>query len=219
MTLSNSQVEKLGKRLRTKVTDEDLRWLDEFRQTYNDIDECTYGVVRGVLASQSDLVLTKRKRKTQQSIVDKLHRQPKLRLPQMQDIAGCRIVLQSGTDQAQCINNLLVKAFENELWPVQSKERQAKGYRAIHIIVKQGKQFYEIQLRTFGQDVWANVVERVSDKHNTLKYGGNPQEQDIIAKLEDLSEAFVAIDEAAHRVSITAYHQQIKTGIEDVLSH
>lgn len=220
MTLSNSQIDKLGKRLRNNCfSEDDLSLLDDFRQTYSGIDQQAYQIIQKVLSSYNDLVLTKRKRKTQQSIVDKLRRQPSIRLPQMQDIAGCRIVLEGGTQQAQAINSVLVNAFKEQNWPVESKDRYSKGYRAIHIIVKQGKQFYEIQLRTYAQDVWANTVEGAANKDNTLKYGGNEQEQTSIKKLALLSYAFVAIDNEAHKQTIEAYHQAIKAEIEHVLSH
>ena len=220
MTLSNSQIEKLGKRLRdNEITEADLALLDEFRQTYSEIDRQAYAIVQGALESQADLTLTKRKRKTQQSIVDKLRRQKNLRLPQMQDMAGCRIVLKGGDQQAQIINHLLLDAFNAQQWIVQSKNRNSEGYRAIHIIAKQGKQFYEIQLRTYAQDVWANTVEGAADKDNTLKYGGSEQEQERMQKLKALSDAFAELDSNAHTGLIEDYHQKIAGAIQHVLSN
>jgi ppGpp synthetase/RelA/SpoT-type nucleotidyltranferase len=170
------------------------------------------------LQNTDTFTITKRKRKTQQSIVDKLRRQPNLRLPQMQDIAGCRIVLTSGIKQASELNNLLLTAFTQQKWKVDSKERDKDGYRAIHIIAKLDKQFYEIQLRTYAQDIWANLVERMSDEKNTLKYGGNEQEQITMNQLKKLSESFVTIDQSAHNGSIELYQQQIEEAIRHVLS-
>ena len=69
-------------------------------------------------------------------------------------------------------------------WKVDSKERYKDGYRAIHIIAKLDKQFYEIQLRTYAQDIWANLVETMSDEKNTFKYGGNEQEQITMNQLK-----------------------------------
>jgi len=222
MELSNTQVKKLGDRLRentsSSITNDDLVLLDEFRQTFKDIDEKAYTIIHKVLENTDDWTATKRKRKTQQSIVDKLRRQPKLRLPQMQDIAGCRIVLTSGIKQASELNNLLLAAFAQQEWKVDSKERDKDGYRAIHIIAKLDKQFYEIQLRTYAQDIWANLVETMSDEKNTLKYGGNEQEQITMNQLKKLSESFVTIDQSAHNGSIEQYQQQIEEAIRHVLS-
>lgn len=220
MTISNNQIEQLGKRLRdSEVTQADLTLLDKFRETHAEIDKQAYEIIKNQLDSKPYVTLTKRKRKTQQSIVDKLRRQKNLRLPQMQDIAGCRIVIQGGIEQALAINTLLTQAFVQPQWHIQSKDRHAHGYRAIHIIAKQNKQFYEIQLRTYAQDIWANLVERLSDKNNTLKYGGSEQEQVLINKLKTLAEYFVEIDQKAHQISFSNYHQQIEEAITNVLSH
>lgn len=220
MTLSNSQITKLGDRLRDHhISDDDLKKLDEFRQTFRDVDEQAYQLIRKTLASSEGWISTKRKRKTQQSIVDKLRRQPKLRLPQMQDIAGCRIVLQGGAQQAQSINALLLDAFERQQWQVESKDRHSDGYRALHIIVKRDKKFYEIQLRTCAQDVWANLVESLSDEKNTLKYGGSEQEQPLMGQLKYLAEVFADLDTNAHEVTFSDYQQQIEAAIRRVLSH
>ena len=220
MTLSNSQITQLGDRLRDKhINDDDLLMLDKFRQTFSDVDEKAYTIIQQTLATSKGLTITKRKRKTQQSIVDKLHRQPKLRLPQMQDIAGCRIVLQAGIQQAQQINATLLAGFAQHQWRIESKDRMADGYRAIHIITKPEKKFYEIQLRTYAQDIWANLVESLSDEKNTLKYGGSAEEQTLMTKLKQLAESFFAIDKNAHTNSIDKYQQQIEEAIRHVLSH
>jgi len=217
--LSNSQLTKLGGRLRgNDIRDSDLADLDAFRQTFSDIDEQAYRIIKDALNPHNELVITKRKRKTQQSIVDKLRRQINLRLPQMQDIAGCRIVLQRGWQQAQNVAAILVDTFENKQWRTQSKSRHAYGYQAIHIVIKSEKKFYEIQLRTFAQDIWANLVESASNKQNTLKYGGTDQEQPLAKKLVRLAAEFNIIDTNAHAMSLEVYQQQVQEAIENVLS-
>ena len=222
MTLSNSEIDQLGDRLRNNcLEDVDLEKLHEFRQTYNDIDAQVYKLIKDTLKTSMDklkLVITKRKRKTRQSIVDKLYRQKKLRLSQMQDIAGCRIVAQGGAQAACQVNKQLVNAFEEKQLRIQSKPRNKDGYWAIHLVVKINKKSYEIQLRTLAQDVFANLVERLSDKENTLKYGGSDKEQPVLKKLKALSDTLVDIDKDAHTVSFKHYHQQIKEEISDVLS-
>ena len=219
MALSNSQVTRLGDRLRQGMIEEaDLSLLDEFRQTFSHLDEQAYPMIQGALSSRADCTLTKRKRKTQQSIVDKLNRQPNLRLPQMQDIAGCRIVVQGGSQAAQQINDLLMDVFVSQQWQVESKRRNADGYHAIHIIVKAGKKFYEIQLRTYAQDIWGNLIESLCNEDNTLKYGGTEQEQPLMNRLKVLAERFLDIDQNAHEVTFTHCQKQIEGAIRDVLS-
>ncbi|RIX46191.1 MAG: hypothetical protein D3M94_10840 [Rhodocyclales bacterium GT-UBC] len=220
MTLSNSLITKLGDRLRCgDFSEADLAMLDTFRQTFSEVDEQAYQLIQSTLASATGWTSTKRKRKTQQSIVDKLCRQPRLRLPQMQDIAGCRIVIEGGSQVADTLGSLLTGAFEPLQWEIERKERHAHGYRATHIIAKKGQKFYEIQLRTYAQDVWANLVESLSDENNTLKYGGNDQEQALMSQLKILAERFSEIDQNAHQVSFEIYQQQIKDAIHHVFSH
>lgn len=220
--LSNSQVTKLGDRLRdSQISDDDLVMLDDFRQTFSNVDERAYTIIQTSLLpyQHREWTSTKRKRKTQQSIVDKLRREPRLRLPQMQDIAGCRIVLQGGAKHAKDVSALLVTSFEQNHWQVESKDRHTHGYRAIHIIAKADKKFYEIQLRTYAQDVWANLVESLSDEKNTLKYGGSEREQPLMTQLERFAIRLEEIDQQAHQVSFGDYQQQIKEAISNVLSH
>ena len=220
MALSNSEIDQLGDRLRNNFrADGDLEKLDELRQTYSDIDTQAYRIIQDALqACRDKLVITKRKRKTRQSIVDKLYREEKLRLSQMQDIAGCRIVVRGGAQAACQVNKQLVNAFEEKQLRIQSKPRHKDGYRAIHLIIKINKKSYEIQLRTLAQDVFANLVERLSDKENTLKYGGSDKEQPVLKKLKALSDALVDVDKDAYTVSFNHYHQQIEEVISDVLS-
>lgn len=220
MTLSNSQITKLGDRLRSgDFSEADLAMLDEFRQTYSEMDEQAYQLIQSTLASITGWTSTQRKRKTQQSIVDKLCRQPQLRLPQMQDIAGCRIVIEGGSQKANTLSDLLIGGFESPEWNIERKDRHAHGYMALHIIAKKGQKFYEIQLRTYAQDVWANLVESLSDESNSLKYGGSDQEQALISQLQNLSERFFEIDQSAHQVPFKEYQQQIQDAIRHVLSH
>lgn len=220
MTLSNSQITKLGDRLRNgDFSEADLAMLDEFRQTYSEIDEQAYEIIQSTLASITGWTSTKRKRKTQQSIVDKLRRQRRLRLPQMQDIAGCRIVIQGGSQVSDTIGSLLTGAFELPQWDIERKERHAHGYRATHIIAQKSQKFYEIQLRTYAQDIWANLVESLSDESNTLKYGGSEHEQVLMSRLQSLAERFFEIDKHAHQVLFEDYQKQIEGEIRHVLSH
>ena len=83
----------------------------------------------------------------------------------------------------------------------------------------EGKKFYEIQLRTYAQDVWANLVESLSDDKNTLKYGGSEQEQPLMNKLKELAERFANIDQDAHQTTFPVYQQHIEDAIRHVLSH
>jgi hypothetical protein len=109
----------------------------------------------------------------------------------MQDLVGCRIVVGDIIDQNQWAYAL------NDLFPdAQVSDRRLDphhGYRAVHIIVRNGIQRYEIQLRTMLQDGWANLVEKVDDRlGSALKYGVGDSETKN--KLIASSEGFAYVE-------------------------
>ncbi len=225
--MTNSQIKKLGERLRKNPedypTDDDLKLLDEFRHTYDVIDEKVGAIIKTFIESQKDLkcFFTPRKRKTPQSIIDKLKRPPSTVLYKMQDIAGGRIVVENSSKYVNKIKEMLVQAFAQHGLDISNddiKERNKHGYRAIHIIVRDDKKCYEIQLRTFAQDVWANLIERLCDESNSLKYGGTKKEQPRMEKLKELSERFFEIDQRSFD-SFDTYREEIKKEIQNVLSN
>ncbi len=223
--MTNNQIKKLGERLRKNPypTVEDLNLLDEFRHTYDAIDEKVGAIIKKFIKSQKSLkcFFTPRKRKTPQSIIDKLKRPPSTVLYKMQDIAGSRIVVENTGQYVNKIKEILVQAFAQRGLCIPDddiKERNKHGYRAIHIIVRDDKKCYEIQLRTFAQDIWANLVERLCDKSNSLKYGGTEEEQPLMEKLKKLSDRFFEIDKKNFN-NFDNYREEIEQEIQNVLSN
>ncbi|MBI5765355.1 MAG: hypothetical protein HZA51_17725 [Planctomycetes bacterium] len=117
---------------------------------------------------------TGRAEKSTISIIDKLRRES-VRLSQMQDIAGCRIVVSTIADQdelASKLTNVLPNATL-----IDRRQTPSHGYRAVHIIAEVEGFHVEIQIRTEIQHLWAEVSERLSDLVSTdIKYGGGPEE-------------------------------------------
>lgn len=120
---------------------------------------------------QPDIAVTARLKRYDR-IVDKLVRQPHMRLSQMQDIGGCRAVLPSrldGSPEASGVAALRRIAHEiQDAWPLAGDpddyvaRPRATGYRALHLVVREGGVPVEVQLRTFRQDQWAELVETTS---------------------------------------------------------
>lgn len=109
------------------------------------------------------------------TIVDKLLREPTMKLSRMADIGGVRAVL---PDQAaayrvasQLRRNWTITKFRDYV-----AEPKADGYRALHLINRNRGRLIEVQLRTRLQDAWANSVEvdarRVAPG---LKFGAGPK--------------------------------------------
>src|SRR5215469_14358551 len=93
----------------------------------------------------------------------------------MQDLAGCRIVVEGLSLQDEVTERLA------QLFPQAKvkdrRQRPSHGYRAVHLIAPvQGRQV-EVQVRTSLQEAWAGAVESLSDflgvdfKHGEEKPG------------------------------------------------
>ena len=78
---------------------------------------------------------------------------------------------------------------------------QATGYRAIHFVVLENWRRIEIQLRTPGQNRWADEVERWSDQlGHDLKNGEGPAE--LVEYFRKAAER-IAIEEGGGQVDET----------------
>jgi putative GTP pyrophosphokinase len=164
---SKSQIDKLGERLRIGVPDEvDLRELDEYRRSFGPAYEQVVGEIRHQLVLEP----TGRPAKSTPSIVDKLRRES-IRLTQIQDIAGCRIVVADVIEQDRILGRLM-ECFRGASL-VDRRNKPSHGYRAVHVMASIAGRTVEIQLRTTLQQKWAELSEKLSDVIDaTIKYGG-----------------------------------------------
>lgn len=112
-----------------------------------------------------------RRLKRSRSIIAKLWKESSMRLSQMQDIGGCRAVLNS-IDAVYDVKKLYLQSkSQHELVRIDDYIRQPKssGYRSLHLIYRFKSRGYpeydrlllEIQLRTTTQHAWATAVETV----------------------------------------------------------
>jgi ppGpp synthetase/RelA/SpoT-type nucleotidyltranferase len=167
---SKTQVDRLGDRLRDgNVTDADLTLLDTYRRSFGAVYESVIATIR----EAGDFEPTGRPAKSTSSIVDKLRRES-IRLTQMQDIAGCRLIVPRVKSQNRLVR-LLAKNLGGDV--VDRRKTPSHGYRAIHIIVNIDSKPIEIQVRTTLQHLWAELSEKLSDIVDpSIKYGGGPKE-------------------------------------------
>lgn len=164
--LSKTQIDRLGDRLRKGIISEaDLKMLDDYRKSF--------GVVYGeVIRTIEDFNLkqTGRPAKSTTSIVDKLNRES-IRLSQIQDMAGCRIVVENIQTQNKVVDRMR-DAFSS-LVVIDRRLKPSYGYRAVHLVIKIDTKLIEVQVRTLLQHEWAELSERFSDKIDpSIKYGG-----------------------------------------------
>ena len=101
MALSRTQVDRLGERLKTQhESDNDLSELDAYRRSFT----AAYDKARSAACKFSRLEVTGRE-KSNASIIEKLRRQP-VRLSQIQDIVGSRIVVEDTEQQSRVVHGV-----------------------------------------------------------------------------------------------------------------
>jgi putative GTP pyrophosphokinase len=119
-------------------------------------------------------ILVTQRLKRLPTVVDKLLREPRMKLSQMADIGGCRALL---PDQAGVydVAKQLRKNWDITRTRDYAAEPKASGYRAVHLIVRRKGRLIEVQLRTPTQDEWANQVEDDSRRVGRDFKGGRGQ--------------------------------------------
>ena len=112
-------------------------------------------------------------------------------LSSMQDIGGCRAVLDT-QEQVQrvlerfCVNSRRRNQRRDKIRDYVAQPR-ASGYRAIHIHTRYHGRRIEVQLRTREQDSWAKIVEDLTSKTGIdFKNGDGPDEvHDLLRELSE----------------------------------
>ncbi|MEO7632585.1 MAG: hypothetical protein ABIU20_04245, partial [Blastocatellia bacterium] len=149
-----------------KIEEADLRMLDQYRLSYTE----AYEIVLGAIRTELSLEPTGRPAKSTTSIAEKLRRES-IRLTQIQDIAGCRLIATDIADQNQVIQSL--NSLIEDVTIIDRRQQPSHGYRAVHVIVRCREKLIEIQVRTELQHLWAELSEKFSDVlDQTIKYGG-----------------------------------------------
>ncbi len=168
--MTKTQVDRLGDRLREGLpTPADLRLLDDYRQSF----AVPYQEVLDTLTTVFLLKPTGRQAKSTASIVAKLRRE-RVRLSQMQDIAGMRVIVVDVQAQEAALRDLT--SFHHGATVIDRRVATSHGYRAVHVVMTVASLPVEVQIRTELQHLWAELSEKLADRYGEgLKYGeGDP---------------------------------------------
>ena len=142
--------------------------VDAFRSAHAKPLHAAYMGLRSCLFTEGFKPDVSQRLKRLPTIEDKLRRIPEMNLATMQDIGGCRAILDT-QDQVQRVvkrfsGNSLRRNHEVDRVRDYVASPQPSGYRAIHIYTKYHGRRIEVQVRTRDQHSWAKIVDDLSSK-------------------------------------------------------
>ncbi len=168
MNITKTQIKKLGKSIRVSqresnsFKDEDLEKLQAYRVSFQKSMNNVFDflVARSKYHYKGSLTVYRLKRID--TIVRKINREKTMDFSKMQDIAGCRSIV----DSERQIYNIVADFEKNDQFEIIDRvdyiiKPRDTGYVSYHLIVKpiNEERFVEIQLRTRSQHFWATLVE------------------------------------------------------------
>ncbi|MGH2397968.1 MAG: hypothetical protein ACRD1T_10185 [Acidimicrobiia bacterium] len=192
--LSNTQIDRLGDRLReASLTESDLRLLDDYRRSFGEAYETVVRTIRKGL----QLEPSGRPAKSTGALIEKLRRES-IRLSQVQDITGCRVVVADVAEQERVVASL--RGVFPGASVIDRRADPSHGYRAVHVIVRISGKLVEIQVRTSLQHLWAELSEKLSDLFDpNIKYGGGDDEPRRV--LADTSENVAGVEKLEQSIA------------------
>ena len=179
-SFSSHEIDSLGERLRRGITADDRGIYREYRRVLHRLR----GELENELRSLAPGAEFGSRTKRIETVAAKLQRRPDLALSQVTDLAGCRIIVSSRTEQQAVVARLLATY---DVQQVDDKSDDPKfGYRAVHFDIRYRGQLMEIQVQTRNQFRWQQVSEQAAGYDISIKYGGGHPE--VIQALQELSE-------------------------------
>lgn len=212
LPFSKSRVNAAGDGLRAYFTNddptandlhkltEDLEVIRAFRAAHQlPLTKATMGLRSMVRTEGFELEISQRlKRMT--TILDKIVvREPHLDLARMQDLGGCRAVLNS-IAEVRAVHRRIRKNDREKRFKDYIEDPAPSGYRGLHVIVEYDGRLIEVQLRTQVQHMWAVTIERLGGSLDAdLKSGFGPPEilefMQMISHVNSIEEAGEVVDQ------------------------
>ena len=186
--------------------------LDSWRHQHEEPAQIFFNKLVGIINKYPDAMATYRL-KRKESILKKLYRNNgNFELGAMDDIAGCRAIVNSVSEVYEVYNEILNLKEAGEIDIKKTKDYienpEKSGYRSLHIIIKQtlkqeniDRQYrIELQIRTKLQHYWSTAVEAMSEIDNveykdpTLVSEGNTRIQSCLQFFKVISKLFACCE-------------------------
>ena len=196
MPLTTSQVNRAGKVLRDwwlapkAATDPEataaLGVLLDYRAAHaTPLTKANNGL-RSMLKTERLAIEVSQRLKRVTTIIDKLGREPTMALSRMQDIGGCRAIVES-VDDLRAVQQRLMRNRPPVRVSDYLANPRSSGYRAVHVVVTYDGRCI-VQLRTQLMHEWAVAVERLGGRMGEdLKSGQGPRQ--VLEWLETVGQA------------------------------
>lgn len=210
--LSKAAINRAGDRLRDDAVPrpEDVAVYNAYVESLAVALAEVSGVVRSVSARGDVAVRFKRL----ESAIAKLRR-GNFKLSQIQDIAGCRLLVADLEEQDRALGALLAALDCRRVTDYRITDH-ISGYVAVHMLCRAGgDKPVEVQIRTRAQHTWALTSERLSKAASVgidIKYGLGPAE--VRAPLQALSKLCRQYDS---RIAAGDSDRAFLTGLENAI--
>jgi Region found in RelA / SpoT proteins len=178
---SREQIRKLGERLAVgdPAPEDDMNLLEELVACHMLALELSRPRLDGLAETVGTAALhITHRAKTTQTILEKLRREHGMSLARMRDLAGIRVVGAITFADQDLLAAEIARRFPADPRAPKTIDRRADpshGYRAVHVEVALDGVSIEVQVRTVGQHVWADLMERLADRlGRQIRYGQPP---------------------------------------------
>jgi ppGpp synthetase/RelA/SpoT-type nucleotidyltranferase len=190
---------------------------DDYRRTHLEPLTATSIEIQGWLTGFDKPYYVAQRLKRKPQILRKLKRLS-VRLSQLQDIGGARIIVPTNSD-VESLQRYITEQVERKghfrisrRTDYREKGRDRTGYRALHFILERDGVSLELQLRSRVQHYWAESIERTSViyGHHLKEEEGDPT---VLRYFQMLSDAFYEFESgrqpsAATRIAIDELRQE-----------
>ena len=206
MTISKTKIDKAGIILTKDI--ESTENIQEYLELEQVFDEYRKAHLQPLTQTTLELQSWLGNYNTSYYIAQRLKRKPQIirklirlsvRVTQLQDIGGCRIIVETNKEVDRLHGYIQEKlSQQNDLELVRetdyrSKGRDDTGYRALHLILNRSGYKLELQIRSQIQHYWAESIERTS-----VVYGYHLKEKEgdptVIQYFKKLSDNFAEIE-------------------------
>ncbi|MGA3125210.1 MAG: RelA/SpoT domain-containing protein [Candidatus Korobacteraceae bacterium] len=155
----------------TDQSDESFAIIGNWRTAHNfPLNTFQIGLRRRAKQVDENAIVVQRLKRLS-SIALKLQRFPEMKLSQMQDVAGCRAVVESVSQVVKLVNLYKKSDIKHKLVHEDDYIQHPKesGYRGVHLVYRyfsDRSELYndlkvEVQIRSYMQHYWATAVETV----------------------------------------------------------